>query len=257
VTRAEESGGTSVVSKVGSVLRAVGAAAGAGLTTSAVARETGLSRPTAHRLLSELAEQGFVDRDRDGGRWRLGPELFLLGAVAAARYDVTSRARDILADLAEQTGESAYLSALRGRETVCLAECEGSFPLRSHVLHEGIRFPLGVASAGLVLLSHLPEAESEEYLATADLTVRWGAAHSFDAVRSRVAATRERGYAVNPGLVVEGSWGVAAAVFDSAGRPRSALSLTGVRSRFGNDRIPVLGRLLLERAHMLSRRDGP
>jgi hypothetical protein len=31
---------------------------------------------------------------------------------------------------------------------VCLAGAEGSFPLRSHVLREGIRFPLGVASAG-------------------------------------------------------------------------------------------------------------
>jgi len=247
-------GGLSVVTKIGLVLRTVGSADAEGLTTSAIARLTGLPRPTAHRLLTDLAEQGFVDRDRDTARWQLGPELFLLGALAAARYDVTDQARDILADLAEQTGESAYLSALRGRETVCLAECEGSFPLRSHVLHEGIRFPLGVASAGLAILAHLPAAEAEDYLATTDLTIRWGPAHSRRAVRSRLVATRDGGYAVNPGLVVEGSWGMAAAVFDRTGRPRSALSLTGVRSRFTDDRIPALGRLLLDRAHALSRR---
>jgi DNA-binding IclR family transcriptional regulator len=244
-----------VVAKVGLVLRTLGAAEAEGATTTAVARHCGLPRPTAHRLLTDLAEQGLVDRNRDTGRWQLGPELFLLGALAAARYDVTDHARDVLADLAEQTGESAYLSALRDRETVCLAECEGSFPLRSHVLHEGIRFPLGVASAGLAILAHLPPSEAEDYLATTDLTIRWGEAHSEHAVRSRLAAARDNGYAVNPGLVVEGSWGVAAAVFDGAGRPRSALSLTGVRSRFTDERIPMVGRLLLERAHALSKLD--
>ncbi|GAY07219.1 IclR family transcriptional regulator [Pseudonocardia sp. N23] len=247
--------GPTVVGKIGLVLRALGAAADpAGSTTSDIARRTGLTRPTAHRLLTELAEQGFTDRDTGTGRWQLGPELYLLGAVAATRYDVTDHARDILADLAEQTGESAFLSALRGRETVCLAEIEGSFPLRSHVLHLGIRFPLGVASAGLAILSHLPTDEADDYVATTDLTTRWGRSHSRRAVRARVAATREHGYAVNPGLIIEDSWGMAAAVFDESGRPRAALSLTGVRSRFTDARIPTLGRLLLDRAHALGRR---
>lgn len=90
----------SVVAKVGLVLRTLGGADAEGVTTSAVARDTGLPRPTVHRLLTDLTEQGFVDRNRDTGRWQLGPELFLLGALAAARYDVTDQARDILADLA-------------------------------------------------------------------------------------------------------------------------------------------------------------
>src|SRR4051794_22953474 len=120
--------GLSGIAKVGLVLRAIGTTDATGATTSAVRRATLLPRPTVHRLLTELAEQGFVDRDADAGRWHIGPELFLLGSVAAAHYDVSTHTRDALADLAEQTGESAYYSALRGRETVCLAACEGSFP---------------------------------------------------------------------------------------------------------------------------------
>ena len=88
----------------------------------------------------------------------MGPELYLLGAGAANRYDITDQARDIVDRLARETGESAFLSARRGDETVCVLSEEGSFPLRSHVLHVGIRFPLGVASAGLAILSHLPAA---------------------------------------------------------------------------------------------------
>lgn len=224
------------------------------MTTTELASSTGLSRPTAHRLLWFLAEEGLVDRDTTAGRWHLGPELFLLGAAAATRYDITERARDILADLADQTGESAYLSAARGQETVCLLEVEGSFPLRSHVLYEGIRFPLGVASAGLAILAHLPGNEAAAYVAASDLVPSWGRSHSRRALRARVAATRGTGYAVNPGLVVAGSWGIAAAVFDQNDRPRWALSLTGVESRFTAQRIPRLGRLLLRSAHLLSQR---
>lgn len=243
-----------VVSKVGALLRTLGTAEPSGASTTEVAGQTGLARPTAHRLLASLTEEGLVDRDRSSGRWHLGPELYLLGASAAARYDVTEDARDIVHTLCEQTGESAFFSARRGDETVCLVREDGSFPLRSHVLYEGIRFPLGVATAGIAILSHLPERDAEAYLARVDLAERWGAPHGDGPLRERMAETRRVGYALNPGLLVEGSWGMGAAVFDAAGTPGWALSLTGVESRFRADRQPELGKILLDQAHVLSQR---
>jgi DNA-binding IclR family transcriptional regulator len=258
-------GGLQVVAKVVLLLRALSSSGAQGLTTSSAARETGLTRPTAHRLLTSLLEQGLADRDHNTSRWQLGPEIYLLGSVAALRYDITEYARDVLTYLSTETGESAFLSAARGSETVCLLQEDGSFPLRSHVLYEGIRFPLGVASAGLAILAHLPAREADAYMATSDLIPQWGRAHSRRALKARVAATRESGYAINPGLVVEGSWGMGAAVFDRAGRPAWALSLTGVESRFREPRSAKLGRLLLSQAHILTQRlrvvsspvDGP
>lgn len=244
-----------VVGRVGAVLRAVSAREPHGTTTSEVARATGLARPTTHRLLASLREEGLVDRDESSGRWLLGPELYLLGTTASSRYDVTSTAQPVVRRLALATGESAFFSARRGDETVCLLREDGSFPIRSHVLHEGIRFPLGVASAGLVILSYLPDAEIDAYLATADLS-EYGAPHAAPAVLDRVRSTRAMGYAVNPGLIVEGSWGLGAAVFDRAGRPQWALSLTGIEQRFGESRRREMGALLLQEAHDLSRAIG-
>lgn len=244
--------GSQLVARVGAVLRALAAEQPAGASTSAVARTTGLARPTTHRLLMSLAAEGLVDRDSKTGRWSLGPELYLLGTLAAGRYDITELARTVLRELARETGESAFLSARRGDETVCLASEEGSFPLRSHVLHVGIRLPLGVASAGLVILSHLPDREIDEYLTRTHLTDRWSPAHGRASIEERTAATRVTGYAVNPALLVEGSWGMGAAVFDHRGDPAWALSITGVESRFRSDRRPQLGQLLLQQAHRLS-----
>ena len=80
----------------------------------------------------------------------------------------------------------------------------------------------------------------------------WGPAHAEPQIRARIAATRETGYAINPGLIVEGSWGMAAAVFDGNGAPAWALSLTGVETRFKPERRRELGDLLLHQAHLLS-----
>lgn len=242
-----------VVGRVGAVLRAVSGHEPDGATTSTVARSAGLPRPTGHRLLTSLQAQGLVERDPATGRWLLGPELFFLGTTAAPRYDVTALAQPFVRRLAQATGESAFFSARRGDETICLLREDGSFPIRSHVLSEGVRFPLGVASAGMVVLGHLSDREIDAYLAHADLVAEFGPRHAPGEVRAQVARTREHGYAVNPGLVVEGSWGMGAAVFDGDGAPRWALSLTGVAHRFSDERRPELGALLLREAHELGR----
>ncbi len=249
--------GQPVVVRVAAVLRALAAHEPDGVCTTDVGRVCGLPRATAHRLLVSLRAEGLADRDESSGRWLLGAEQYLLGLAAARRYDVADVARPYVEQLARVTGESAFFSARRGDETVCLVRQDGSFPLRSHVLHVGIRFPLGVASAGLVILAHGTDRELEEYLGKVDLQGAWGASHSSESLRERVSETRTAGFAVNPGLLVEGSWGMGAAVFDRDGRPAWALSLTGVEQRFGPARRPELGRALLEHAHSLTQALGP
>ncbi|WP_404287250.1 IclR family transcriptional regulator [Glutamicibacter arilaitensis] len=244
--------GAQVVGRLASVLRTVSTSMPEGITTTQVARSTGLARPTVHRLLTALVAEGFCDHDHRAGRWLLGPELYLMGAVAAERYDISELAREHVTALAEESGESAFLSARRGDETVCLLRQDGAFPIRSFVLYEGRRFPLGVASAGIAILAFLPEETVERYLDANSLVAEYGPAHSTEQLRQKVEETRTLGYSVNPGLIVEGSWGIGAAVFDSSGQPAWALSLTGIESRFEVARQESLGKLLLHHAHELS-----
>jgi DNA-binding IclR family transcriptional regulator len=247
--------GAQAIARAAALLRLVTAAGETGAAVHDLARTAGLTRSTAYRLLTALRAEGLVDHDEAKARWMPGPELFLMGQVAASRYDITAQARDIVRSLAVRTVESAFLSVRRGDETVCLLREEGSFPIRSFVLSEGVRFPLGVASAGLAILAFLPADEIDAYLHRhPELAERWGASHDVARLRARVAETRDRGYAVNPGLIVEGSWGIGAAVFDRSGRPEWALSLTGVQFRFDPDRLPALGRTLLAHAHELTTR---
>ncbi|SIS18906.1 transcriptional regulator, IclR family [Williamsia sterculiae] len=242
-----------LIGRVSTALRVLSAANDTGATTSEVARSSSLARPTAHRLLTSLLGEGFVDRDNASGRWFLGPELYLLGASASARYEISSQARPSVLRMAEATGESAFFVARRGDESVCLVREDGSFPIRSFVLYEGARFPLGVVASGLAILAFLPDPEIEEFLSRVDLAATRGPSYTSDAVCARVEQTRRRGYAVNPGLVVEGDWGMAAAVFDETGVAKWALTITGIENRFRVERQEELGKLLLDEAHRLSR----
>lgn len=247
--------GAQAIARAAHLLRLVTSSGTDGAALHDLAHTAGLTRSTAHRLLSALRAEGLVDRDAENARWMPGPELFLMGTVAAARYDVTPLARDIVRSLAVKTEESAFFSVRRGDETVCLLREEGAFPIRSFVLSEGVRFPLGVASAGIAILAFLPDHDVDAYLERhPELGEQWGRHHGETALRTRLAETKERGFAINPGLIVEGSWGIGAAVFDRAGRPEWALSLTGVEFRFDPDRMAHLGRTLLAHAHELSAR---
>lgn len=248
--------GAQVVSRIAGLLRLVGRSA-EGLPLSALVVESGLTRPTVHRLLSSLASEGLLDHDPGSGNWVLGPEMLLMGSVAAARFPLEDIARPSLRRLAGATGESAFFSIRRGPETVCLLREEGSFPVRSFVLHEGVRFPLGVASAGTAIMAFLPEAEQEELLrGWAEHAGAFAGAHTEEVVRANLARTRQDGYSVNPGLVLEGSWGMGAAVFDGSGKPAWALSLTGIEPRFRPDRQEELGSLLMAEAHRITQQLG-
>ncbi|MGZ0710567.1 IclR family transcriptional regulator (plasmid) [Coraliomargarita sp. W4R53] len=247
--------GAQSIARAAHLLRLVTSAGNDGVSVSDLSQRAALTRPTTHRLLTALRQEGLVDQDDRTGRWIPGAELYLMGIVAASRYDITASARDIVRSLAVRTEESAFLSVRRGDETVCLLREEGSFPIRSFVLSEGIRFPLGVASAGLAILSFLPSHDVDAYLDRhPELSAQWGGSHSEPRMRARVRETQARGYAVNPGLIVEGSWGMGAAVFTAQGHPQWALSLTGVEFRFGPERQAELGRILLAHAHQLSTR---
>jgi len=247
--------GAQAIARAAALLRLVTGAGDVGVATGDLARQADLTRPTTHRLLTALRHEGLVDQDEQTGSWMPGPELYLMGNVAAARYDITELARDIVRSLSVRTEESAFLSVRRGDETVCLVNEEGSFPIRSFVLHEGKRFPLGVASAGLAILAFLPPHDVDAYFERhPELPERYGAAHGETRMRARLRETKERGYSLNPGLIVEGSYGIGAAVFTREGHPQWALSLNGVEFRFGPDRLPELGRTLLAHAHQLTTR---
>jgi DNA-binding IclR family transcriptional regulator len=145
----ESVSGVGVLDKAVAVLRAIRLEGPLGLAE--LQQATGLPRATAHRLAVALEEHGLVRRDA-AGRFTLGFELIAMGHAAAEAFPLGELARPALVDLRDATGESVQLFVREGDERRCVVSLQSPHGLR-WIVPEGARLPLGVGSAGRVLLA--------------------------------------------------------------------------------------------------------
>jgi len=140
--------GVGVLDKAVGVLRALRANGPLGLAELQQATE--LPRATAHRLAVALEEHGLVRRDGTG-RFCLGFELIAMGRAAADSFPLGDLGRPLLVELRDETGESVQLFVREGDERRCVVSLQSPHGLR-WIVPEGARLPLGVGSAGRVLV---------------------------------------------------------------------------------------------------------
>ena len=139
--------GIGVLDKAVQILRAV---ATGPVRPADLAARTGISRATAHRLAQGLEVHGLLRRDGEGA-FALGLGLIGLGRAAAEAFPLATAARPALEQLQLETGESAQLYVEDAGERLCVAAVDSSEELRT-IVSVGARLPLGVGSAGRVLV---------------------------------------------------------------------------------------------------------
>ena len=249
------SDGTQSIDRAIALLLHVGRAGVEGIRPADLVTASGLPKPTVRRVLKALVRAGLLDQDVESRRYHIGPETYVLGLLAGARFGIHAMSLDGLARLSRLTGDSAFLSVPRDTHAVCLHREEGSYPLRTHVLQAGDRHPLGVGAGSLAILAALPDEDVERVLeANAPiLSQEPYSAYTLPALRELVLETRGNGFAFNPGMLVPGSWGIGVAVRGPDGRPAGAFSIAAVERRFDDARRQELVPLLKEEAARLER----
>ena len=247
--------GAQSVDRALALLSLIGRHAVEGIGLAAIVDESGLSRPTARRLLLALMRARMVEQDIASRRYSLGEETYVLGVLAAQRFDLMELALDSLTDLAAFSGDSTFLSVRRDAFSVCIHKEEGAFPIRTHALQVGYRHPLGVGAGSLAMLAALPDSESAEMLTrNAAVLERDFPACAPARLEPLVADTRARGYSLNPGLVLQNSWAVGVALRQPGGRVIGAISIAAIDSRMGPDRQAELGAELKREARKIEAR---
>lgn len=236
--------GTQAVLRALSLLSFVGRGGGAGLGLGELAAASGLSRPTTRRLLLALVTARMVEQDPLTRRYRLGAEAFLLASFASDRHGILAHAEDSLRRLAADSGDTAFLTVQQDDHAICLHHEEGDFPIRTHALKTGDRNPMGVGVGALAILAALPEAEGDTLMDR--LAPLHGGLHA--ALRADLTLARARGFALNPGRVVAGSWGLGMVVRWPDGRPAAGLSIAAIESRMKPARQDELVALLKREA---------
>lgn len=204
-------------------------------TLPALVEETGLPKPTLHRMLQQLESAGMIQREADGRHYgmalrlrRLGEDLLFNSTVHGARHAV-------LRTLVDEVGESCNITALAGGEVLYLDRVETPAPLRFY-LQPGSRVPVHCSASGKLFLAQMSEAQRRRLLEPARLE-----RYTPNTITGRAALEREiaqvqaDGYALDREEFLPGLLCIAVLVPAAAGRA----SNTGIAIQAPVMRLPL------------------
>nr|WP_099912100.1 IclR family transcriptional regulator [Puniceibacterium antarcticum] len=252
---ASSANGTQAVDRAIGLLSIAGRAGSQGVSLTRLIEQSGLGKPTVRRLMLALIRGGLIEQDSQTRLYHPGEESYVLGTLATPRHGLLEIAADAVVRLARDSGDTAFVNMRRGATAVCLHREEGAFPIRTHALTAGAQHPLGVGAGALAILAALPDEEVETALADGarQRTAEYPGLDA-DILRCEVFETRTRGFALNPGRVVAGSWGVGVAIRRVDGTVAGALSIAAIESRMQPPRDQELAAMLTREAVDIEKR---
>jgi DNA-binding IclR family transcriptional regulator/sugar lactone lactonase YvrE len=247
--------GTASLEKAIDVLEAI-ADSGEGMGHLELAEKVGLPKTTVYRILSTLVARGLVRRDPLRRVYCLGARTIELARRAYSMPELVAAARGELRMLRDVTGETTYLAALDGMETVSLERCEGTHNVRS-ATRLGVRKPLHCTSQGKAMLSALPDETRNAIVAELELkALTRKTITDRRKLKTELKATAERGYAIDEEEIVMGVRCVGAPIVDRRGMVRGALSIAGPIFRMTRERVEQLGPEVAEAARRVGEQLG-
>lgn len=184
------------------------------LGVAELGRELGLSKGTVHGILRTLHLKGFVEQDRDSGKYQLGPALLPMGFAYLESNRLRSAALSTAYLLAIKSGESARVGALYDGHVLIVHHVLR--PNDGHqALDTGSLAPAHATALGKALLSQEPTLLGE--LAAEGLQ-RFTPATVTDVARLRreLSGISRRGWASEIGELSPGVASIAAPI--AAGR---------------------------------------
>jgi IclR family transcriptional regulator, pca regulon regulatory protein len=134
------------------------------LTISEAAKITGLSRPTARRVLLTLENLGYAESRN--GVFSLTAHTLTLGYAYLSTQNIWNTAQPIMREFVRKTGESSSIAVLDKTEIIYVARVPTKRIMTIN-LNVGSHLPAYATSMGHVLLAHLPQKDFEQYLENA------------------------------------------------------------------------------------------
>jgi DNA-binding IclR family transcriptional regulator len=230
--------GTQVIRRVAALLRLLTSNNRTGMRLVDLCRAAEIERSTVHRLLQGLIAERLVYQNRDSKRYFLGMGAYEMGVAVAPPVKLRDICQPFMNAVAEQTGDTVFLTVRSGFDGVCVDRKEGSFPVKAFVLEPGRRRPLGVGAGNIAILSALPDEEIARICSAnrARIRQKYPRYTEEDLVR-RIESAKSLGYTVTDVLETTGVRSVGMTIHDQHRHPIAAISVSAVSSRLQSDRI--------------------
>jgi len=224
-----------------------------GLTNSEISRKLGIPKSSASYILRTLERRGYLRRDTESSRYRLGLKILSLGGDAQANLDIADIALPFMRALEEKIHMTVHLAVLDQGEAVYIEKVEapGFFKVNTWV---GRRMFLHSTSVGKCLLAWLPKQEAEAIVKQQGLKKRTPKTiNTIGRLLADLERVKDEGYAVDDEENSLGARCVGAPVFDVTGNVVAALGASGTLTQVDEASMPRLADAVKETARRISR----
>jgi IclR family transcriptional regulator, KDG regulon repressor len=224
-----------------------------GLTNSEISHKLGIPKSSASYILRTLDRRGYLRRDAETGRYRLGLKVLSLGGDARANLDLAEVALPFMRGLLDRIHLTIHLAVLDQGEAVYIEKVEapGFFKVNTWV---GRRMYLHSTSVGKCLLAWLPKQEVEALLRQQGMKKRTPKTiTSVARLSTELEHVRERGHAIDDEENSVGARCLGAPIFDAMGNVVAALGVSGTLTQMDEESMVKIVEALKETARRISR----
>ena len=232
--------GSSLLERAHRILTAL-PADGTAASLGDLAEGARLPLSTTHRIVTELVRLGQLERGADGS-YTAGAGLWELGERAPIVRRLREAADPELVDLYDRTGENAHLAVLIDGEMLYLARSTGARAIPT-LVRVGVRHPVHATGVGRALLAAMPADAAETLLRGPLAQVTPFTITDPARLRTDLAVSRERGYALTRQEMSLGNASIALALAPRGGLPPAAIGVVTHLATADEQRlVPLLRR---------------
>ncbi|GAH29277.1 unnamed protein product [marine sediment metagenome] len=221
-----------------------------------ISKALNIYKSNVHNVLTTLAEKGFVVKDSNTNKYKLGIKFFELGSIVIKNMDLRKIAHPYIEELSKEFNETVHLGVLDKGRVVSIEGEESDKSLCSHI-EIGKRTPLHCTAIGKAIMAYLSENEI-------NLIIREKGLEKFTEntittkkeLENEFKKIREQGFAVDNMEHEEGVRCVSGPIRDYTGKVIASMSISGPAFRINENDIPIIAKKVKEYCDCISEEMG-
>jgi DNA-binding IclR family transcriptional regulator len=226
------------------------------LGVTEISQQLEINKHMVFRMLATLVDEGWVIKEDDGPRYRMGLAPFRYASMPVARTDLVDASTIPMKSLWDDVGESIGLAVLDDDRVMYLLHHNGkrSISISGKVGH---RYLVHCSAPGKLLVAHADEVLIDRIIAQGLPKQTAGTIVSESRFREELELVRERGYALDVEEYADGGMCYSAPVYDYSGKVAAALNISVLTLHYRLDElVEDLGSRVSRTAEQISRAMG-
>ncbi len=223
-----------------------------GMSNADINRKLNIPKSSASYILRTLEQRGYLRRDREDSKYRLGMKILSLSRAALSGVDIREVALPVMRHLVDQIHLTTHLAILDHEEAVYVEKVEAPSFIKMDTWI-GRRMEVHSTAVGKALLAYLDADERETIIRHRGMKKL--TPHTITSVPKLMKEfdrVRKLGYSVDDEENSLGARCVGAPVFNSQGRVEASIGSTGTITAVPRDAVPRLAETVKDAARRIS-----